>query len=114
MDANKIPEPLEDLDHDALDLRLREGRLHVVEERGEVLLAVLHDEEDGAEAASHGDLPQPHDVVVLAAQEHVDLAQAGHRHPVLLAVHPHALLQRRLSSVKHGWFHIRTYVVIGI
>ena len=51
-----LPERLEDLHHDAFHLRLRERSLHVVQERGEVLLTKLHHKEERAQTSADGNL----------------------------------------------------------
>ena len=95
----EIFEAAEDLFHDTFDLRLREGSLHVVQKRGEILFAVEHHQEHGLQAAAHGDLLHGDNVLVVARQEDRDLPQTGHRDTVLLPLHPHLLQGHDLAGV---------------
>ena len=59
-----------------LDLRFRKRGRHVVDERGQVLFAVAHRDEDAVEAPTDDDLFQLDDVLVPASRKNLDLANA--------------------------------------
>ena len=70
----------------------------MVQEVGKVLLAVVHDEEHGLEAAAHRDLVHLDDVLVLQPEQDRDLPQPRHRDAVLLPLHPHLLERHDLAA----------------
>ena len=81
------------LQHDALHLRLAERHAHVIQQAGQVLLAVLHDEEHRVGRPADDHFVQLHDVLVAHLEQYGDLAVAAHADALRARVEAH-LLQR--------------------
>ena len=86
-----VVEAVEQLQHYALDLGFAKMIRHVVQQRSQVLLAILHDEKDAVEALADDHLLELDDVLVSYVEQQVDLAQAAYRQPILLLFHADAL-----------------------
>ena len=91
--AVEVLHRLEQLQAQALALRLGERHSHRLEKPGEVVLAVLEHEEYRVGLLAIHHPQQVDDVLVARGLEDPHLAQRGHGHAVSLLVHAH-LLQR--------------------
>lgn len=72
-------------------LSLTKMRSHIVQERGQILLTILHDQEYAVKTLAYDDLFELDYIAMPQREQQIDLAQAAHRQAVLLFFHAYAL-----------------------
>ena len=65
-------------------------RVHVVEQRGEILLAIFHNKKYGVEATAHHNLLELDDVSMFDVEQKINFSQARYRDAVFFLFHADA------------------------